>query len=116
MDADQTYNSILFKKTFDLKDESERQSITRGINTPDVMTIRSQDYVDSKNKVPGRRFTCRVDRVVVDANGTKINTFAQFTFGIPSTELQANVDVLVATFRAVVADADHIEDILNNEK
>lgn len=116
MDADQTYNSILFKKTFDLKEESQRQSITRGINTPDIMTIRSQAYVDSETKVPGTRYTCRIDRVMIDANDTKIKTFAQFTFGIPSTEVQASVDTLVATFRAVVADADHIEDILNNEK
>lgn len=116
MDADQTYNSVVFKKTFDLKDESQRQSIARGINTPDIMTIKSQDYVDTVTKVPGRRFNCRIDRDVIDANGTKIKTFGQFTFGIPQTALQADVDVLVATFRAVVADADHIEDILNNEK
>jgi len=54
--------------------------------------------------------------VVLDANNVKINTFAQFTFGIPSTETSGNVAVLIATFRAIVADADHIEDILNNEK
>lgn len=116
MDPDQTYNSIVFAKSYDLAEESKRQSTARGINTPDVMTIRSQDYVDSVNKVPGRRYTCRVDRVVLDANNVKINTFAQFTFGIPSTETSGNVATLVATFRAIVADADHIEDILNNEK
>jgi hypothetical protein len=116
MDADQTYNSILFKKSYDLKEESLRRSTTRGINTPDDMTIRSGDYVDSKNKVPGRRYNCRFDRVTIDTNGAKINTFAQLTIGVPSTALQADVDAIVATFRAAVADADHIEDILNEEK
>lgn len=116
MDADQTYNSVVFKKTFDLKDESQRQSIARGVNTPDVMTIKSQDYVDTKNKVPGRRHTCRLDRVDTDANGVLITTSAYFVIAVPSTVTQAQLDVIVATFRAVVADADHIEDILNNEK
>lgn len=116
MDADQTYNSVVFKKTFDSKEESQRQSTTRGVNTPDIMIIKSQDYVDSVTKVPGRRFTCRVDRVDIDANVQKITTSAYFVFAVPSTVTQAQLDVVVATFRAVVADADHIEDILNNEK
>jgi hypothetical protein len=37
------------------------------------------------------------------------------TFNVPSTVTSAQFAVLVATFRAMVADADHIEDILNNE-
>lgn len=116
MDADQTYNSVVFKKTFDSKEESQRQSTTRGVTTPDVMTIRSQDYIDSKTKVSGRRFTCRIDRHDIDANNAPIISSAYFVIAVPSTVVQANLDVLVATFRAVVADADHIEDILNNEK
>jgi hypothetical protein len=116
MDADQTYNSIVFKKTFDLKEESQRQSTTRGVNTPDIMVIKSQDYIDSTTKVAGKRYTCRVDRHDIDANVAKIITSSYFVFAIPSTATQAQVDSVVATFRAVVADSDHIEDILNNEK
>lgn len=116
MDADQTYNSVAFKKTFDTKDESQRQSTARGVTTPDVMTIKSQDYVDSVTKVPGKRFTCRIDRHDIDASLQKIISSAYFVIAVPSTVVQADLDTLVATFRAVVADADHIEDILNNEK
>jgi hypothetical protein len=116
VDADQTYNSVVFKKTFDTKDESQRQSTTRGVTTPDLMTIKSQPYIDSVTKVTGTRFTCRVDRHDIDANLQKIISSAYFVIAVPSTVVQANLDVLVATFRAVVADADHIEDILNNEK
>lgn len=116
MDADQTYNSVVFKKTFDTKDESQRQSTARGVTTPDVMVIKSQDYIDSVTKVPGKRYTCRIDRHDIDANVAKIITSAYFVIAVPSTVTQAQLDVIVATFRAVVADADHIEDILNNEK
>jgi hypothetical protein len=62
MNADLTFNSVVLKKTFDTKDESQRQSTTRGVNTPDLLIIKSQDYVDSVTKVAGRRFTGRVDR------------------------------------------------------
>lgn len=116
MDADQTYNTIVFKKTFDLKDESQRQSTTRGVNTPDLMVIKSQDYVDSVTKITGKRYTCRIDRHDLDANNAKIITSAYFVIAVPSTATQAQIDNIVATFRAVVADADHIEDVLNNEK
>lgn len=116
MDADQTYNTIVFAKSYDNKDESKRQSIARGINTPDVMFIRSQDYVDSVTKVPGKRYTCRVERHDLDVNNAKIVSSASFTFQVPSTATGAAITNLVATFRAVVADADHIEDILNDEK
>jgi hypothetical protein len=115
MDADQTYNSIAFIKSWDKDGISKRQSNTRGINTPDVMTIQSQDYVDSVTKLPGRRYTCKLTRVDVDANLATIQSHASMTFNVPSTVTSAQFAVLVATFRAMVADADHIEDILNNE-
>lgn len=116
MDSDQTYNSIVFAKSYDKENESKRQSIARGINTPDVMMIRSQDYVDSTTKIAGKRYTCRVERHDLDANNARIISVASFTFQVPSTAAGAAVTALVATFRAVVADADHIEDILNDEK
>jgi hypothetical protein len=80
------------------------------------MYIRSQDYVDSATKVAGRRHTCRVERHELDANNTPIISVASLTFQVPSTAPGASITALIATFRAVVADADHIEDILNDEK
>jgi hypothetical protein len=116
MNADLTFNTIAFKKSFDEKDGSERRSITRGINLPDVMTIRSQDFVDSSTKVPGRRYTGRVDRVTIDANLQSITTSAYFVLVVPATSVQADIDNVVATFKAVVADANFIVNVLNNEK
>lgn len=116
MNADLTFNTIAFKKTFDLKDESQRQSTTRGVNTPDLLIIKSQDYIDSATKVSGRRYTGRVDRADIDANLQKITTSAYFVIAVPSTATQAQLDNVVATFKAVVADANFVVNVLNNEK
>jgi hypothetical protein len=116
MNADLTFNSVVFKKTFDMKDESQRQSTTRGVTTPDQLIIKSQDYVDSATKVAGRRYTGRIDRTDIDANLQKILTSAYFVIAVPGTVTQAQLDVVVATFKASVADASLITAILNNEK
>lgn len=115
MDADQTYNSIVFVKSFDKDGQSKRQSNARGINTPDTMIIQSQAYVDSVTKVPGKRFACKLTRHDLDANNQPIQSTATMTFQVPSTVTSVQFAVLIATFRAMVADADHIEDVLNDE-
>lgn len=116
MNADLTFNTIVFKKTYDLKEESQRQSTARGVNTPDQLIIKSQDYVDSATKVAGRRYTGRVDRVDVDANLQSITTSAYFVIAVPATATQAQLDNVIATFKAVVADANFVVNVLNNEK
>jgi hypothetical protein len=116
MNADLTFNSIVFKKSFDEKDGSERRSIARAINTPDLLIIKSQDYVDSATKVAGKRYTGRVDRVDIDANLQSITTSMYFVIAVPSTAAQAAVDAVVATFKAVVADSNFVANVLNNEK
>lgn len=116
MNADLTFNTIVFKKSFDEKDGSERRSTTRGVNTPDVMIIKSQDYIDSATKVAGRRYTGRVDRVTIDANLQSITTSCYFVFAVPSTALSADVTDVTTTFKALVADASFMAAVLNNEK
>lgn len=116
MNADLTFNSVAFKKSFDTKDESLRRSTTRSINEPDDMIIKSQAYVDSKTKVAGFRYTIRFDRTDIDANLTPIVQSAYLVIAVPSTAVQADLDVLIATFKAAVADANLIANVLNNEK
>jgi hypothetical protein len=116
MNADLTFNTIAFKKSFDEKDGSERQSTTRAINTPDKLIIKSQGYVDSVTKVSGTRYTGRVDRHDIDANLQPIITSAYFVIAVPITATQAQVDNVIATFKAVVADANFVTNVLNNEK
>lgn len=116
MNADLTFNTIVFKKAWDLKNESLRQSTTRGVNTPDKLIIKSQDYVDSATKVAGKRYTGRIDRVDIDANLAEINTSAYFVVAVPKTASQAQLDNVIATFKAAVADATFVASVLNDEK
>lgn len=115
MNADLTFNTIVFKKSFDLKGESERQSIARGVNTPDKLIIKGQEYVDSNTKVSGKRLTGRVDRYDIDAGLNKIVTSMYFVLAIPSTATQPQVDNVILTFKALVADAAFIVAVENGE-
>jgi hypothetical protein len=81
-----------------------------------LLIIKSQDYVDSVTKVAGRRYTGRFDRHDIDANLQKIVSSAYFVIAVPETVTQAQLDVVVATFKAGVADANLVANILNNEK
>jgi hypothetical protein len=115
MNADLTFNTIVFKKSFDEKGGSERQSIARGVNTPDKLIIKGQSYVDSVTKVAGKRFTGRVDRYDIDASLKQIVTSMYFVLAVPSTATQAQIDNVVATFKAVVADASFVVAVSNSE-
>jgi len=116
MNADLTFNTIVFAKSFDEKDGSERRSTARGINIPDIMTIKTQSYVDSATKVDYTRYTGRVDLVNIDANLQRIVTSCYFVFQVPSTAATADVTNVKTTFKAVVADANFMNQVLNNEK
>jgi hypothetical protein len=116
MNADLTLNSIVFVKRFDNESKSERASITRGINTPDILTIQSQEYVDSATKVPGQRFLLRTDRHDFDASLQKIDTVFYTIAQIPSTATQAQVDTALATHKAAIADASLMANVLAGQK
>jgi hypothetical protein len=112
MNADLTFNSVVFAKSWDKENESLRVSKARGINTPDNLIVKSQDYVDSKTKVSGKRYTIRIDREDLDPNSQKIVSSAYLVIAVPSTVTQAQLDVVVATFKAAVANADLIANVL----
>lgn len=116
MDADLTFNSVVFKKSFDEKDGSERRSTARGINVPDVLSIKSQEYTDSVTKVAGKRYTISFDRHDLDSESAAYTSRAYLVLAVPSTENSTDLATLVATFKAAVANADLIANVLNNEK
>lgn len=116
MNADLTFNTVVFKKSFDKEDESLRQSTARGINTPDQLIIKSQRYVDATTKVAGTRYVIRFDRHDLDATSQKIISSCYCVLAVPETVTQAQLDVVVATFKAGIADANLVANVLNNEK
>jgi hypothetical protein len=111
-----TINSVVHALSYKDKAESLRQSVARGITTPDRMFVRSQAYTDSVTKVAGNRYTMRFDRHDFDANNAKIISSAYVVFMVPETVTTAQFDVLVATFKAAIAHADYVTGVLNNEK
>ncbi len=118
MNADLTINTIVFAKSFDEKDGSERRSTARGINTADLLSIKRQDSINSKTKIAEKRYVCRVDREDLDTvTGLKYNTSAYFVVVVPSMATQAQVDNVIATFRALVASTspNYVTQILNSE-
>jgi hypothetical protein len=115
MNADLTFDSVVYKKLYDTASDSKRQSIARGINTPDVLTIQGQDYVDSSNKVAGKRRQAKIVRVDTDPNNLSINTSFSVVAAIPGTATQAQVDSALAHFKAAVADSTFLANVLNGE-
>lgn len=101
---DLTYNSIVYAKAYDTETESLRRSVARGVNLPDNLVIKQQSYVDSATKVPGTRTNISIERVNVDANLVQIKPSLYLVASIPQTTAQADIDSLVASFRAMVAD------------
>jgi hypothetical protein len=117
MNADLTFNSVVLKKNWDDPVKgSLRSSVARAINTPDLMMVKSQDYVDSVTKVAGTRYTVRLDRHDLDATNQKIISSIYAVLAVPSTVTSAQFAVLTATFKAAVADTDLFTNVLNGEK
>lgn len=117
MDANPVINTITFTKTFDEKDGSERRSSARGVNTPDLMVIKHQNYVDSQTKVPGIRHVVRIDRVSQTTEGKKYNTSCYAVLMVPEVASQTDIDTVVTTFRAAIASTNPniIAGVLNSE-
>jgi len=111
MNADITLNTIAFKKSFDSSNGSERRSSARGVNTPDILSIRRQDATDSKTKTAQKRYNLRIDRTDETTEGVKYTTSAYAVIVIPEQASQAQIDNVIATFRAAVA-ASSPEDIV----
>jgi hypothetical protein len=118
MTNDLTYNSIVFAKAYDTATESLRRSVARGVNLPDDLKIKQQTYVDSKTKLSGTRTVIRIERAQVDANLNQITPSIYVVAEIPSTTAQGDIDSLVASFRAMVADttADTLELAIAGQK
>lgn len=116
MNDDQTYNSIVFKEAYKSVGRSERRAAARGVNTPDVMNVATQSYVDPKNKVPGVRATVGVDYYELDATSVVVKSSAYAVFAVPSTSSSTAMTSQLATFRAIVAASGILEAVIAGEK
>lgn len=117
MDANLTINTIAFNKSFDTQEGSERRSSARGINLPDILSIKRQGSVDSKTKQNTTRYVARFDRWNETSEGVRYNTALYLVVAVPEAATQDDVDTIVATFRAFVASEtpDYLAAVLNSE-
>lgn len=59
------------------------RDVSRGVNLPREITIRHQDYTDSKTKKVGRRTVLRMDRYVELTDGTIAPVSGMFVLMVP---------------------------------
>jgi len=93
MTNDLTISTLSFVQKFSDESGSERREISRGVNLPEVMTIKSQDYVDAQTKLPGKRTVLRFDRYVAGADGKPIAVSAYLVCAVPTTSAVVSSDV-----------------------
>lgn len=78
---------------------SERREISRGVNLPEVLTVKHQAYTDSGTKIPGVRSVVRLDRYVTGTNGRPLAVSAYLVVTVPNDALVVTADVLAAVER-----------------
>lgn len=113
MNNDLTISTLTFAlKASDIKDGSMRRDVSRGVNLPTVMTIKSQDYVDSATKLPGKRTVLRFDRYVAGTDGKPIPVSAYLVAAVPADAAITTSDV-TATIGYIMGTLDNTSPNLN---
>lgn len=101
MDNNLTISTLTFTQKYSDKGGSERVENSRGVNLPEVMSIKHSPYVDSKTKVPGRRSVLRFDRHVELSTGTVAPVSAYLVVAVPNDTGVESADVLAVVERIV---------------
>lgn len=94
-----TLSTLTFNKSFSDKSGSERREVSRGVNLPEVLTIKHQSYVDSATKLPGVRSVVRLDRHVAVTDGRIVPVAAYLVVAVPNDAMIESADVLAAVER-----------------
>jgi hypothetical protein len=100
MDNNLTISTLSFVlRASDLVAGSERRETSRGVNLPEVMTIRSQETTNSKTKVKEDRINLRFDRHIELADGTIGSVAASLVVIVPKDSNVTSADVLAVIAR-----------------
>lgn len=121
MNADLTISTLAFKLAFsDKANGSERREISRGVNLPEVMTVKHQQYTDSSTKLKGRRSVLRFDRYLELTDGQIVPVSAYLVVAVPadagitSADVQAVVERVVNTIQEDDTGLDLADEIFVN--
>jgi len=100
MNADLTISTLSFKLAFSDKIAgSERREVSRGVNLPEIMTVRHQEYTDSVTKLKGVRSVVRFDRHLALTDGRIAPVSAYLVVTTPSDPNITSADVLAVVKR-----------------
>lgn len=99
MNNNLTISTLSFNLSYNDKAGSERREVSRGVNLPEIMSIKSQPYVDSATKVEGKRTVLRFDRHVEGTDGKPIAVSAYLVVAVPSDAAVTSGDVLAVIAR-----------------
>lgn len=105
MNANLTINSLSFNQQYSDKDAgSSRLEISRGVNLPEILTIRHRQIVDQKSKLPSRQTVVKFERHEDSGSGDvlagleihTVITVPQHT-AVSTADVQALVDRMITT-------------------
>jgi hypothetical protein len=115
MDRDLVFNTINFDFAFDKEGQGVRRSSARGINTPDVLITGNQQATDSFSKGTMTRYLMRVERHALNSEGVPYRVSFYTVMEVSQHAVAADITAITATYKAAVADADLLADVLNGE-
>lgn len=101
MNAILTLNTLTFTQNKNGDLGSERREVSRGVNLPEILTIRHQNYVDGTTKVPGVRSNVKIDRFVALTDGRIVPIVLSLIVAVPSDVNITSADVTAVTDRMV---------------
>jgi hypothetical protein len=101
MNNNLTVSALAFNLAFTDKNGSERREVSRGVNLPEVMSVRHQEYTDSSTKVKGVRSVLRFDRHLLLSSGIIAPVSAYLVVTTPTDTGVASSDVLAVVERIV---------------
>jgi hypothetical protein len=99
MNAALTLSTLTFNLAYSDKSGSERREVSRGVNLPEVLTIKHQPYVDAATKLPGVRSVVREDYHVAISDGRIVPVSAYLVVAVPNDALVTSAHVLAAVER-----------------
>jgi len=101
MNANLTIDTLTFTQKYSDKAGSERREISRGVNLPEVLSIKHSDYVDSATKKAGVRTVLREDYYVSLSDGQICPVSAYLVVAVPTDINVTSAHVTSAISRVV---------------
>lgn len=101
MNATLTLNTLTFTQAKSGDAGSERREVSRGVNLPEILSIRHSEYTDGSTKVPGVRSNVKLERYVAMSDGRIVPVIASLTIAVPSDVNIVSADVTAVTDRIV---------------